>query len=163
MVGGIVLGVMILLAASSLGLMEKALGPDSNRFPCVTRELLWASRLLTLVLAFRGFFVLVRAHQGTLPPIAPDQYLASFALMSFLLLLLMQIIRQRLPIGVWRRLQARHARTRKAASVGGVVGATLARATADGDPVIVAPTAVLPLDVVPEDMLPALEKLARQP
>lgn len=162
MIGGIVLGIFILLAASSLGLMEKALGPDSGRFPCVTKELLWASRVLTMVLAARGFFVLVRAYDGTLPPVTPDQYLAAFALAAFMMLLLLQIIRQRLPIGVWRRLQARHARVRKAANIGGVVGTTLAKAAADGDPVIVAPAAVLPLDVVPDDMLPALEKLAHQ-
>ena len=162
MVGGIVLGIFILLAASSLGLMEKALGPDSGRFPCVTKELLWASRLLTMVLAARGFFVIVRAYNGDLPPITPDQYLAAFALAAFLMLLLLQIIRQRLPIGVWRRLQARHTRVRNAAKAGGMVGSVMAKAAADGDPVIVTPPAILPVDL-PQDMLPALEKMARQP
>lgn len=161
MVSGIVLGIFILLAASSLGLMEKALGPDSGRFPCVTKELLWASRLLTMVLAAHGFFVLVRAYRGTLPPVSPDQFLSFFALSSFMMLLLLQIIRQRLPIGVWRRLQARHARVRRAAQVGGVVGRVMANVAADSDPVIVTPITVLPQGV-PDDMLPALEKLARR-
>lgn len=161
MVGGIVLGIFILLAASSLGLMEKALGPDSGRFPCVTKELLWASRLLTMVLAARGFFVIVRAYQGELPPVAPDQYLAAFALASFMMLLLLQIIRQRLPIGVWRRLQTRHERVRRAAKAGGVVGAVMANVAADCDPIVATPITVLPKGI-PDDMVPALEKLAQR-
>lgn len=162
MASGIILGIFILLAASSLGLMEKALGPDSGRFPCVTRELLWASRLLTMVLAARGFFVIVRAYNGTLPPVAPDQYLASFALAAFMMLLLLQIIRQRLPIGVWRRLQTRHERVRRAAKLGGAAGPVLARTIADTDPVIVTPAIGLP-EAIPEDMLGTLEVLAHKP
>lgn len=157
MIGGIVLGIFILVAAASLGLIEKALGPDSGRFPCVTKELLWSSRILTMVLAARGFFIINRSYHGELAPIDLDQYISAFTLAAFLLMLLLQIIRQRLPIGTWRKLQARHERVRQAAKAGGAAGAVLARVAVD------APAAGpgVPTDV-PASMRPALEALAKR-
>ena len=134
MISGFILGGFTLLAAASLGLIERALGPDSGRFPCVSANLIWSSRLLAAVLAARSFFIFRGEWLGTLPPVTIDQMLAAVALGSFLFLLLAQIIRQRLPIGVWRRLQARVERSKRVAK-DATHGVALARLAADGVPV----------------------------
>lgn len=162
MIAGFYLGLCILLAAATLGLIEKALGPDSGRFPCVNRELIWAMRTYTLVLAGRSFFVLVGAYHGTLPPPTPDQLLTASVMAGCHSLLLVQIIRQRLPIGVWRRLQSRAARARQAARLGGMAGAVVARAVAGPDPEHGHPDISTPEDM-PAEFRPALEALARLP
>lgn len=135
MIAGFILGGFTLLAAASLGLVERALGPDSGRFPCVNRELIWAARVLTAVLAARSFFVFRAAWDGSLPPPTVDQLAGAVALGGFFLLLLVQIIRQRLPLGVWRRLQARVARTQRVAR-DTAKGSALAKLAADGVPVV---------------------------
>lgn len=162
MIAGFFLGTCILLAASAIGLMEKALGPDSGRFPCVNRELIWAMRTYTLVLAGRAFFVLTGAYDGSLPPPTLDQLVTAAIMATCHMMLLMQIIRQRLPIGVWRRLQARHARVKEAAKLGGLAGAVVARAAAGPDPEVTLPAAALPQDL-PDDFGPVLQGLARLP
>lgn len=162
MISGFFFGGCVLLAASSLGLMEKALGPDSGRFPCVNRELIWSMRAYTLILAGRAFFILRDSYLGTLPEPTPDQLVAGAAMAVCHTLLLVQIIRQRLPIGVWRRLQARHARVKEAAKIGGSAGPIVARAAAGPDPEVTLPAAALPQDL-PEDFGPALQGLARLP
>lgn len=162
MISGFFLGGCVLLAASALGLMEKALGPDSGRFPCVNKKLIWSMRAYTLVLAARAFFILRAAYHGTLPEPALDQLLAAFVMATCHSFLLLQIIRQRLPIGVWRRLQARHSRAQQAAKLGGPAGVIVARAVAGPDPEVILPAAALPQDL-PPSFAPALERLARLP
>lgn len=137
MIAGFILGGFTLLAAASLGLVERALGPDSGRFPCVNRELLWAARILSAILAARSFFVFRGTWEGTLPAPTIDQMAGAVALGCFLFMLLVQIIRQRLPLGVWRRLQARVARTQQVAK-SAANGDALAKLAADGVPVVAA-------------------------
>lgn len=161
MIDGYILGVTILIGAAALGLVEVALGPDNSRFPCVGPDLVWGARGLTVVLAARGFFILRASYNETLPPVAWDQMLAGAALSGFLVLLLVQIIRQRLPVGVWRRLQARHARVRRLAKAGGPSGAVLARVAADIDPIVVTPGVAM--EDSPVSFRRALDGLARLP
>lgn len=158
MIEGFFLGGCILVAASSLGLMEKALGPDTGRFPCVSKELIWCLRLYTLCLATRAFVILLGAYRGDLPDPTIDQLYTGFIMASSHLLLLVQIIRQRLPIGVWRRLQARHERVRRLSKTGTKAGAVMARAIADVDPVVPAPMLAVPTDL-PADMAAVLDRM----
>lgn len=162
MIAGFIMGGFVALAASSLGLMEKALGPDSGRFPCVSRELIWVLRAYTVCLVARAAFIMVNTYYGRIPEPTPDQMITAAAMGLSHLMLLLQILRQRLPIGVWRRLQARHARVRELAKAGGTVGAVLARSAAGVDPAMVSPMTALPVGY-PDSMMPTLERLDRLP
>lgn len=158
MIEGYFLGGSVLVAAASLGLMEKTLGPDTGRFPCVSKELIWVLRLYTLCLATRAFVILLGAYRGDLPDPSVDQLYTGAIMALSHSLLLVQIIRQRLPIGVWRRLQARHEKVRRMAKTGGKSGPVMARALADVDPVVPSAMLAIPTDM-PSDMKAILERM----
>lgn len=129
---GMFVGLNVLIAAVSLGAVEKALGRGNERFPCVTDELIWAMRIYAAILFYRGAMILRYDYLGTLPLPTSDQMLGAAGIAAFHLLLFVQILRQRLPAGTWRRLQSRYEKTRRAARVPGA-GPVLARSVADMD------------------------------
>lgn len=132
---GYILGGLILTSAAALGLIEIALGPNSGRFPCVSRRLIWAARTLTAILAGHGFFTLRAAQLDAIPTMPLDQVVGRLAsagaLAAFLTLLLSAIMSLRLDEGLWRRLQARVERTKRLSRAQGQ-GTVLARLSADG-------------------------------
>lgn len=151
------IGWLVLTGAATLGAIEYAMSPHQKRFPCVPRSAIWVLRTYTIFLAFAAFDRLWRVYLGT--PLESTIYqlgaAASMAMTHTLLLIL--VLRQRLPVGTWPRLQARHARVKRLAAMGGAVGSTLAKKAADSDTPVAAP-----MDV-PHDMLPVMERLARLP
>ena len=132
---GYLLGGLILMSAAALGLIEIALGPNSGRFPCVSRRLIWAARTLTAILAGHGFFTLRAAYLDAIPQMPLDQVIgrvaSAGALAAFLTLLLSAIMSLRLEDGLWRRLQARVERTKRVARAQ-ANGTALAKLSADG-------------------------------
>ena len=128
-----VIGFLILTAATTLGAIEYAMGPTQKRFPCVNRYSLWILRLYTLALVGAAFDRIYHSVVGSPLPWTPWQVTASFLMAAAHTTLLVQVLRQRLPPGIWAYLQLRVDRTHRAASVGGKVGATLAREVADPD------------------------------
>ena len=132
---GYILGGLILTSAAALGLIEVALGPDSGRFPCVSKKLIWAARVLTTILAGHGFFTLRAAQLDAIPMMPLDQVIGRLAsagaLAFFLTFLLSAIMSLRLDEGLWRRLQARVERAKRL-SKAGPQGTVLAKLAADG-------------------------------
>lgn len=125
-------GVMVLVAAASLGGLERCLGPDMRRFPCVNDRTLWILRIYTLTLAWAAFDRLNSLH--TLDPLeaTAGQAVASTAMAVAHTSLLVVVLRLRLSEGVWPRLFARWRRAHELNKIGGEAGAVLSRAAAGG-------------------------------
>jgi hypothetical protein len=126
-------GVMVLVAAASLGGLERCLGPDMRRFPCVNDRTLWVLRIYTLTLAWAAFDRLNSLH--TIDPIdaTAGQAVASTAMAFAHGSLLVVVLKLRLNEGVWPRLFARWRRAHELNKIGGQAGAVLARAAAGGE------------------------------
>lgn len=125
------IGLMVLVAAVSIGGLEYAMGPNQRRFPCVNKFTIWVLRIYALSLAGSAFDRLYHALYLHDPlPWTPFQINASFWLMLSHGVMYYAVLKLRLPAGVWPYLQIRVSRARKAAKAGGEVGAVLARAAA---------------------------------
>lgn len=150
-------GIMVLLAAAAVGGLERTMGPDMKRFPCVNEATRWILRVHTLSLVWAAVDRLYRVHEGAPLVTTVGQLQASTTMAVAYAALLVMVLRLRLNKGVWPRLQARMRRVRELNALGPEVGATLAKKAAEADPPIHAPVDV------PADMLPALGRLAKLP
>lgn len=164
-------GLAVLIAAASIGALERAMNPDMKRFPCVNRKTIWVLRAHTVFLVFASFDRLAREA-----PVAamiratwPDAYVAAPLEATWFQLgaagsmatayatLLVMVLKLRLNKGVWPRLQARHARVSRLNKMGGPLGAVLAKQAADADVPIAAPLGIDP------SMASVLTRLSRLP
>lgn len=125
------IGLMVLVAAVSIGGLEYAMGPNQRRFPCVNKFTIWVLRIYAVSLAGSAFDRLYHAlYVGDPLPWTPFQVNASFWLMLSHAVMYYAVLKLRLPEGVWPYLQIRVSRAKRAAKIGGEPGAVLARAAA---------------------------------
>ncbi|AKU43452.1 holin/antiholin [Caulobacter phage Sansa] len=136
MIVSVLAGVLILLSATFLGVAEKALGPDISRFPCINEPMRWVLRVYTLALFIRSVVILT-SLTGPNPRLVPWDLVFCAAMMCAAHgVLLKAILEQRLPSGLWMRLQARQDRVRRLAQGYGSQGQALAALAAEGVRVI---------------------------
>lgn len=129
-------GILILLSAVFLGVTEKALGPDINRFPCINEKMRWTLRLYTLALFVRAVMILTSLSSSNPRIVHWDVLFTSACMCAAHGVLLKAILEQRLPSGLWVRLQARQARVRHLAQDYGAKGPAMATLAAEGVRVI---------------------------
>lgn len=147
-------GVMVLLAAASLGALERCLGPDMRRFPCVNSKTIWVLRIYTLFLVWAAFDRLNSCYIGAPLQTTPGQMGASTAMAFAHTSLLIVVLKLRLNEGVWPRLFARWRRVHDLNKLGGVAGGVLARTAATVD---------APIDLPSGVRRETLDQLARMP
>lgn len=129
-------GILFVLAAAFLGVAEKALGPDINRFPCIGRRMRWALQIYTLSVFVRAVVILTSLAGPTPRVVHWDTLFMSICMCLAHGMLLNAILQQRLPSGLWIRLQARQNRVRHLAQDFGHQGPALATLAAEGVRVI---------------------------
>lgn len=157
------IGFFVLVGAVSLGLLERAMGPDMKRFPCVDDLTIWALRVYALSLAATAFNRIYMSSIGQPLDWNEWQLQAAFSMAFAHSVLAWQVLRQPLPNGMYAKLGARWQRARRGARVGGRAGEQLATIAVVGPvPSVVAPESTLPsdLDFVGDGLL---ERLANRP
>jgi len=122
---------LITVSAVSVALIEKALGPDSNRFPCAHPLMRWTIRVYALALAYRAAAMVGSITHGEPIPITMDMIISAIAQCGTHGVLLVLLLRAGLPNGVWARFTARLARVQRLAN-SGPTGPALAVLAADG-------------------------------
>jgi hypothetical protein len=153
-------GVMILIAAAALGMLERCMGPDMRRFPCVNGRTILVLQIYTLFLALAAYGRLARTlYYGDPPDTTAEQIGASTAMAFAHISLAVVVFKLRLNEGVWPRLQARWRRVHNLNKLGSKAGATLAKQAAMRDDLVVTPQHLSPVLADPE----LLDRLADRP
>lgn len=109
---------LILLGAVELALIERMLGPDSERFPCATPWMRWSIKVYALMLAVRAFEVVAAMYHGETLGLTRTQMLTGMAFATCNTSLFILMVRGRMPAEVWRRLERKMIRTRRLANAG---------------------------------------------
>lgn len=135
MIATALVAALITTAAVALALVEKALGPDSGRFPCAHPAMRWTIRFYAGALAWRAFTLVGSIDQGHPIPVTMDMIVSATAMCGSHVVMLILLLRAGLPSGVWARFTSRLARVQHLANSGSK-GPALALLAADGATVV---------------------------
>jgi hypothetical protein len=114
MISTVIAGLIAIVTACFIGVIERALSPDLHKFPCINPFSRITARFYTVIIFARGCSLINEALKSPPDPAIHFMLLLSWtATMVFFGVVLWQVIKMRLPDGMWLAFQNRQAALRR--------------------------------------------------